>query len=215
MTLAVPTSKLEMTVPKSLDTMVGAIVATAFLLFFIILGVFNLFNQIAIIPSIIWLMLIGMWLHAGGKEKGFRRFAIDVLGYFSLNQFIRTTSRESGHNEIQFGYKIFGCRLFYLTIPLNKIESVNWSTGQATSMTGRDMNDWHVFIWHDHDNPAKSQRKAKLPYPLPHPDQDVYGVGPSGRKQEIEAFGHAVVDFLRNSGATLVQGNNECTFVRS
>jgi hypothetical protein len=201
---------LELAVPKRIGAVIGATVLTAFVLFSIFLAIYNLFNWMAIIPSVIWLLLIGWTLISLSKEKGCRRFATEILGAFSLKQFVQAIRRENGLNEIQFGYQMFGNRFLYLTIPIDKIDHVNWRTGQATDMAKRDMNDWHVAVWYDHDNSIKSQKKAKWR----HPDQDIYIVGPSGRKQEITNFGHALLDFLRKSGASLVQGNNECTFVR-
>ena len=205
---------LELTVPKLIraviGAVIGAIVLTTFILFFIFMAIYNLFNWMAIIPSVIWLLLVGWVLIGFSKEKSCKQFATEILGAFSLKQFVQTICRENGRNEIQFGYQMFGRRFLYLTIPVDKIDHVNWSTGQATDMAKRDMNDWSVAVWYDHCDPIKSQMKAKWRYP----DQDIYIVGPLGRKQDITDFGHAFLDFLCKSGASLAQGNNECTFVR-
>jgi hypothetical protein len=208
------TPNLELAVPQSVrevvGTLIGAIVVTAFLLFFIFLGIYNLFNGIAIIPSLIWLLLVGSVLIGFCKEKGSKQFATEILGAFSLKQFVQTICRENGQNEIQFGYWMFGHRFLYLTVPAEKIDHVNWHTGQASHMAKRDVNDWSVAIWYEHGDPIKSQKE----HWRKNPDQEVYIVGHSGRKQEIETFGLALVEFLRKSGATLVQGENGCTFVR-
>jgi len=189
---------------------VVAMVLTAFLLFFVLLAIHNLFHGAAIIPSAIWLFLVGASLIGFGRERGVRRLAIDLLGAFSLKEFVRTGRPENGQNEIQFGYQIFGCRLLYFSVSADKVESIHWGTGQATSRAGRDMDDWSVAIWYDHGDPIKSQKQQKWR----HPDQDIYIVGPMGRKQEIAAFGNVLLDFLRKSGASLMQGRDECTFER-
>ena len=208
--MSTPTSTQELAVPKQMREVVGAMMLASFLLFFVSLAVYNLLNCAAIIPSILWLLLVGAVLAGFSREKGARPFAIEILGAFSLKHFVRTIHRETGGTEIQFGYRMFGRCHLYLTIPVEKIEHINWSTGQATHMARRDMNDWSIAIWYEHGDPIKSQKqKGSL-----NPDQDVYIVGTPGRKENVAAFGHALLVFLRGSGASLVPGNNECTFVR-
>lgn len=202
--------KLEMRVPRTASSLVGAIAISMFLLFFIFLGLFNLFHGKAVIPSIIWLLLIGAAISGPCREKGIRRVASDIWGSFSLNRFIQTIRHENGHNEIQFGYRLFGFRFKYVSIRADKIARVNWRAGQASSITGQDKNDWSVVVWYDHGDPVKSQKRIKRNYP----DQEMHIVGPMGRKQTTAEFGQAVVTFLRNSGASLVRDDNDCTFVR-
>jgi len=72
------------------------------------------------------------------------------------------------------------------------------------------MNDWSVVLWFDHGDPVKSQRNQRFRKP----DQDVHIVGPSRRKDLTTAFGHSVLEFLRQAGADLVPGEDEFTFVR-
>ena len=74
------------------------------------------------------------------------------------------------------------------------------------------MNDWHVWVWFDHDDPALSEAQRKWPHP--HPDQEICGIGPSDRKEVTEAFGLKFVDFLRNAGADLVSGPTPNCFLR-
>ena len=201
---------LELKVPKSIGAVIRTTVLTTIILFFIFLAIYNLFNSTATIPSIIWLLLVAFIFWDSGKSKGYKQFAIEILGAFSLKEFVQTIRRENGHNEIQFGCQMFGRRFLYLTVATVKIDHVNWKTGQATDMAKRDMNDWSVLVWYNHGDSVKSQKRAKRP----HPNQDLYIVGPPGRRKEIETFGLVFIEFLRKSGVTIVQGNNKCTFVR-
>jgi hypothetical protein len=73
------------------------------------------------------------------------------------------------------------------------------------------MNDWHVVLWFDHNDAAKSLRQNMLRKP----DQEVYVVGPERRKKTTEAFGLSFVEFLRAAGVMLVPGEKENCFVRS
>jgi len=77
-------------------------------------------------------------------------------------------------------------------------------------MAGHDMTDWGVYLWFDHNDPDKSEKKRKLKKP----DQDIYRVGPSTRKSRAEAFGLSFVAFLRDAGAKLDQGAIPTCFVR-
>ena len=77
-------------------------------------------------------------------------------------------------------------------------------------MAGRDLGDWSVALWYDHGDPAKSLAQKKHRWP----DQEVYIVGLTGPKNKVDAFGHEFLNFLRQSGVFLVQGENDRKFVR-
>ena len=95
---------------------------------------------------------------------------------------------------------------------MDKVESVDWRAGQASGMTGCDMDDWHVALWFDHDDPIKSEKERQW---HPKPEQDVYIVGPTRRKKDTASFGMEFVGFLRQAGAALEQGEDDCTFTRT
>jgi hypothetical protein len=201
---------LELAIPKPKRVIIGPIVLALFLVFFIALAIYNLFHAQAIIPSSLWLLLVGSMLFGFCKELGVKQVAINVLGAFSIKESIQTVPRKDGLNEIQFGYRFLMFRFLYLTVPVNKIESVEWSPGQFSCRMGKDMNDWLVSVWYDHDDPVKSQLQSKLR----HPDQEIYIIGLGGPKAEINIFGRSVLDLLRHSGASLVQGASDCIYVR-
>jgi hypothetical protein len=200
----------ELAVPQPVRAVIGAFALTGFILFFVLLAVENLLNWAAVIPSLIWLSLVSAVLFGFCKERGISQVLTEILGAFARKQFARAIPHDGGQSEIQFGYRILGYQRLHLAIPLDKIKSVNWSTGQATHMAGRDMNDWSVALWYDHDDPARSEEKKGLRKP----DQEVYIVGPTGKKENTAAFGRSFVDYLRESGASLVAGDDDCTFVR-
>jgi hypothetical protein len=198
----------EMAVPKPRGEIIGAYVLTTAIVFFVVVGVSNLLNRIALIPSIIWLVLVATVVWGRCRKEGIGKFLTNVQGRFASKHFVEKISEEKVRTEIRFGYQLFGRRYFYLRLPIDKIETVEWRSGQATDMVGRDMNDWHVVLWFDHDDPAKRDKWSRKP------DQDIYIVGPDRRKEDTEAFGLSLVDFLRNAGALLAQGEDNCSFVR-
>lgn len=201
-----------MLIPKSLSDTIIEIVLTVIVAFFTILGVSNLLNHVAIIASSIWLAFVTLSIWSACKYGGgLRKFLINHLAVFSPRHFVESIPRENGPAEIRFGYQLCGLRLFHFRVPVDKIETVGWHTGQTTSMARRDINDWQVTLWLDHDDPVKSQKQQKW---HEKPDQGCYIVGPSGPKKDTESFGLAFLDFLRGAGASLLQGEYDCTFVR-
>lgn len=200
----------ELPVPKFKRVVVGVGILTAFILFFVFLAIYNLRNRMGIIPSTIWLLLVGFVFAGFIKTNGWKKSFTDILGAFSRNEFVRTVRRENAETDFQYGYKIFGKWFSYFTVGLKKIETVEWSTGQASHFAGRDMNDWQVVVWYDHGDSFKSQKK----HMLKKPDKDLFIIGMSSAKLETAALGCSVLDLLRRAGATFIQGKNDCSFIR-
>jgi hypothetical protein len=71
-------------------------------------------------------------------------------------------------------------------------------------MAGRDMSDWHVFIWYKDDTGRKSRK----------PGQWVHVIGPSRSKGETESFGLAFVELLQKAGIILQRDNEGFRFTR-
>lgn len=201
---------LELPVPKSRLAVFGAAIATAFVLFFTSLALHNLWDWTAILPSTLWLLLVSAVVVDLIRSKGIKQFVVETLNVFSFREFVWTIPRVNGQNEIQFGYQLFGRRFVHLRIAAEKIEHVEWSTGQASHQVGRDMNDWSVAVWYDHGDPARSEGNKGWRFA----DQEIHIVGPPRSKKEVVAFGQSFLNFLRQSGANLVQGENDCKFVR-
>lgn len=196
--LAIPKWSGDFIVSAALYTI--TVLATA-------VAVLNLwYFRAAIAVSCIWLAFMVWQVRAACKEQGgFRKCLIHVLGFFARKHSVESVRQETGSVEIRFGFQLFGRRLAYLNLPLQKIETVEWNPGQNPRL-------WHVFIWFDHDDIEKSRMRSKWSRK---PDQEIYGVGTSGPKKKAEALGLALVDFLIRAGAMLVQGKAENTFVRA
>ena len=203
----------EMTIPKSGAEVTFHFVITLIVVVFVVLAIVDIFIGIALIPSCIWIALVTMIIWSEGrKQGGFRRFLTNRLGDLFGRHFAEIPAQDLQSREIRFGYELLGHRFLNQTINIDRIETVEWKTGQATDMAGRDMNDWHVCLWYDHCDPAKSEKQHKW---YRKPDQDLYVVGPSTQKNEIEALGMELVAFLRAAGAALVQSEKSNCFVRT
>ncbi len=206
---------LELRVPKTLREEVGAVVGTimltAFVVFFVWLAIYDLLNSVAYIPSILWLALVGTIIFGFLKEFGPKQVLIEVMGFFAPKQFIWTVPRDDTTKEIHYGFQVFGHRFSYWKIPADKITEVYWNTGQTTHQVGRDMNDWSVVVWYEHNDPAKTLKREKY---SKNPDQELYLIGPPGKKEDTTAFGHSLLDLLRKSGVSLIPSEDECHFQR-
>jgi hypothetical protein len=201
----------ELRMPKLAREITAPVFMMAFVLFFIVLAVVNLANRSALLASSLWLAFIGLILFAGFKEEGFSKLRLGFLRVFARDEFIQAVELEPDRRFIRIGFRLLGFAFYRLTIPVGKIESVSWSTGQGTYFAKRDMNDWQVSIWYDHDDPVKSQRQAGWRKA----DQEILLIGAAQKKEITEAFGKAVAEFFREAGANLIPAEADCAFVRA
>ena len=169
-------SKGEMTVRKLWSDMIWSWIIWGIVFGGTVLGLVNLFTGVAIIGSLIWLVIVayGFWT-AAQNEGGIRRVLVNILGDFAPRDFIQSVFQAGSSSEIRFGFKWFGRDISHLVISVDRIESVEWRTGQASARVGGDLDDWHVAVWYDHCDPDRSLKGAKTSKP----DQDVYIVGPT------------------------------------
>lgn len=177
------------------------------------IAVLGLRQGTAMIPSLIWLALVmvpaGLAVISAWKEVGLWRLLTDRLAVFVGNSFALYRSSEQP-SCIRFGYRLFGWPVFQLDVPIHSIKAVKWSTGQATALAQRDMDDWQVVLWFDHGNPERSRRRSFHSKP----EQEPYLVGRNGRKTVIESFGLEFVAFLRQAGADLIPGDADNVFIQ-
>jgi len=201
----------EMTIPSSRGETLWTGFLSLIVVVFAILAVLNLANRVAIIPSVIWLLIVSWILWSGWRDAGgIRRCFCDWIAIFAGRRFAMSANDDAGQPSVRFGYELFGRRFYERTIPLYRIESVEWSPGQATSMAGHDMKDWSVALWYDHGDPEKSKKH----HMLRKPDQDVYIVGPSRPKEDTAALGEDFLSFLRAIGSTLLRGDTDSVYIR-
>ena len=198
-------------IPKPMSETVIACVRTGIIGFFSAIAISNLLHGIASIPSGLWLAIISAVIIGHCVGHGLKRSVADFLGSFSRRGFADVVQGEDGRVIVRFRFTLLGHRVTHRAIPVEDIEGVHWSTGQATSLAGRDMNDWQVAVRYDSVDAARGswrRRRSRRPSP------DVWFVGPPGERQHAAAFGQGVVSFLQQAGADLVRGQDGCSFTR-
>jgi len=159
---------------------------------------------LSLITSAIWLsFVVALLTGAIAASGGVRQFMIEQLGAFSRKQFAAIERQQSGPPLICFGYRRFGRHFYFLKVRIDAIEALDWHLGQASSISGKDENDWSVVLWFDRSR----LRSVSNPY-LRRLHYRVYTVGPYGTKQQIESFALSLLEFLRRAGAKLAQGED-------
>ncbi|MBN2589399.1 MAG: hypothetical protein JXA96_06030 [Sedimentisphaerales bacterium] len=207
------TSSNEITIPKSRTEVTFQFLITLIVVVFVAIAILDIILGVALVVSVVWLVLITMLIWSKNRQQGnLYRFLMNYLGNMFGRHFAEMPAQNSSHNEVHFGYELFGRRFLKQIIRIDRIESVEWYTGQATDMAGRDMNDWNVCLWYNHNDPVKSEKNSKWHRK---PDQDVYIVGPSVNKEKVEALGTLLIAFLRDAGISLVQSEESNCFVRN
>lgn len=194
-------TRLEMPIPKSWGEVTFHLVMTTIIVFFAFLALVNLCLCVAVIPSLIWLAFVTMCVRSSAKRAGgLRSFIINQMGDMFGRKFVERDASDPEHECIRFGFRLFGHPFIQKRVPLQKIESVAWHTGQASGMAGRDVGDWKVWMYFD-----RGDQKS---------DHVFYGIGPAVRKERTETLGRAFVSFLQQAGVNLVQEEKTNCFVR-
>lgn len=160
----------------------------------------------ASIASVLWLVIVS-WIVISNlrDEGGIRQYVVNRLGAYSQHHFIRATPHDAA-NTISIGYVLFHRPLNFLTIGTTAISSISWDSGQATAMSGRDMNDWHVALWYRH-----IEGPQRRPFPGLR-DEEIFIIGRSGARSTKEIVGKQLVEFLLSVGLELMPGRSEREF---
>ena len=114
----------ELAIPKSRREVIGVIAFEVFILFFVLLAVHNLFQRVAIIASILWLLLIVAVVWSSCRKDGVKRFLIELLGAYSLKHFVRVVPPESGPARFRSGIGFFA--IVFCTLRSPSIRSKVW-----------------------------------------------------------------------------------------
>ncbi|MFZ9034108.1 MAG: hypothetical protein ACO21J_09185 [Anaerohalosphaeraceae bacterium] len=199
----------EMRILKSIRQFVGEIVAlfvmSSFVLFFVLLAIFNLVllkgeSYIGILASVGWLALVlwGVW--GVYKFEGIRHSLIFIMGIFSRYHYAAVCHQVEGWDALCFGYKLFGRNFYLLKIKCDGIKTVDWSMGQASSRCGQDAHDWSVVVWYGKRQATKGTWDSCDEH-----DLGLYIVSPEQAKVKTEEFGNRFVSFLRDAGVPAAQ----------
>jgi hypothetical protein len=203
----------QMPIPKSQSEAVFQFVIDVIAIVFAILAIVDLCSGVALVASCLWLVLVTITVWISAQEAcGLRSVFISHIGSLLGRYFVEVDSVETPLGSLRFGFQLFGHRFVEWSVPLDSITLVKWSTGQASGIAGRDMNDWHVTLRFNHSDPAKAEVQRQRQYTKP--EQELHSIGPSAPKDHAETFGLALIDFLRDAGVDFVQGAEPTCYVR-
>ena len=170
---------------------------------FTALAIWHLFTAqtascVTLLAAALWLGLVFIVICGtiSDTRGGFRQFLVDRMNDFASQRYMEAVQPESGAAIIRFQFVAFGRTFTALEISTEAISTVDWSKGQASSIAGRDMDDWHVVLWY-HD---EGRRTPRVPGGR---SEELHLIGPTGPFAEIEPFGRLVVEFLREAGVEL------------
>ena len=156
---------------------------------FVFLAIFHLVrfrwaSWITIAASLAWLLIIVASIRAAiSDDGGFRQWLFFRINDVSRRHFVEVSSTEHETPRVRFGCMWFNCSIYILEIPIKAVSSVDWRTGQASSLAGRDMNDWHVTIWYRHPGRIKAK-------PFWVRSERLHIVSYFGSRTTIELFGN-------------------------
>ena len=150
----------------------------------------------------IWLLLNGFACYVLGcfDPGGVRTCYVNWQGQFGPRQLAWIERRTGEVPMVCFGYELWGRRFKYLSVQAARVRSVQCSLGQASSMTGIDMNDWCVCVWFraEQQSPRSSGVERNGEW------LSLHIVGTQGLKQPIAEFGLAVESFMELAGVVIV-----------
>lgn len=207
---------MEICVAHSRGSAVAVIVVIAFVGGFTWLSIDNLLDfrrtpWRALIASVLWIALvvfiIVMTIRGNG---GIGRTLVQILGNFSVRQFVRIADDPQRGRAFSYGYRLFGRRFEYVRVSLDGIQSIGWSTGQASQMRRKDCDDWSVALWCDTE-----RIQTRLGIWDRNDPQHIEIIGLSGARSETETLGRAIVVMLERGGLMLRSDSSDCRFERA
>lgn len=199
----------ELRIPRR-GSPLGTTVFGLISLILLLVAIWNLFNVASvsagsIAASLVWLLLVAWIVIVNLREEGgARQYLINRLGAFFRHHFVRAVPDDGKADQIRIGYLLLGRPFYYLVVDVEAISSIDWSSGQATSMRGKDMADWSVALWYWH--PDGPRRKS---FPGVR-DEAIFIIGPNGPREAAESLGRQLAEFLTLVGIELQPGRDDC-----
>lgn len=203
-----PVTAYRMDLPRP-DGSLSVPVFTTLLAFFVAVAVFNLANYdivpyYATVLSVLWILFVVVGISfAVIEEQGIQRFVTNRIATLSSRHFVEVSSQHAEVLAVRFGFKLFNVQFTQFQIPSTKLVSIAWSAGQATGISGRDADDWHVVVWYQHKG---SRRRTESGYR----EESLHIIGPSSPKANAVETGKQLVAFLGSIGITFYPTSNEC-----
>ena len=184
----------------------GTMLLLSFVGFFTAMAVYNIVHLQAVVRSAVWTVLVTFFVTALVIDNGLKQSVIALLGFYARRWFVETVP--AGENaampaqtsaRLVSGFELLSRTLHYRDIPLDSIISVDWSPGQVSDRSGRDANDWHVWVYHNVKGRSREQASS------PCMAHDLFAIGDEGSREQAEELGRRVVALLQEAGVRLVE----------
>lgn len=163
----------------------------------------SVLNWIEIGGSVLALGGVGLIVYSGIEEQGGLRGAMTrCAGAFARTAFLEITQDRDGIAMLRHGFHLFGTAFTYSEIAIDRVYGLSWSAGQGSDMSGKDLNDWHVFI----DHHAKRWNQ-------PDDWRSVVVISPSLSSKDAHTLGTKALGFLQRAGVRLMPDQRESSYV--
>ncbi|MFG0294162.1 MAG: hypothetical protein ACF8MJ_13560 [Phycisphaerales bacterium JB050] len=186
-----------------------------FIAFFVGVAAYNLIHiaslsTIAIVCSALWICFVLMWVIGGiVSVGGVERAYIQCLGIFARKAFVEIYKPLGGTPKLRHGFELRGRDYEYDCIELSRVETVDWSTGQASGMRGFDCHDWTVAVWFWKSEDADSSHHG-----LVNPNRGLILITPYLTKLRAISVGRQVGEMLIAAGLPLSERDDDCGYYR-
>lgn len=186
---------------------VAGVVALVVISFFVVVAIFNLANYrnfptSASVLSVVFLVPISVGLCLMTSDvftQGLRHFSVERMAPFSPSHFVEVLQRTGDEQVVRFGFILFDRQFIQLQITESEIASVEWSSGQATALAGRDLDDWTATVWY-HQKGSKRWITANC-----YSDEASHRIGVPAPCGTAAANANELVTYLESSGIAFRQ----------
>jgi hypothetical protein len=191
------TGHAELLVPKSRIEPLAAVIGSIVIGVFLTLAVRNIRHGEAVLPSLLWILLLALAAGTAIRKSGVRGFLVGIVSAFSGTQVLQVRPSADEPASLGIGFRLCRHTVIERQIPIRDIASIHWSTGQASDLARHDVNDWTVRVWYwhrDHEREFTEQKRG-----LRRAGQAVLIIGPPRVRHVTEALGQEVSNFLSDA----------------
>jgi hypothetical protein len=159
--------------------------------------------------SVGWLLLVGASVVGLVREAGgVVPWLEELVGHLVGRRFLAVEADGRGVSRLCVGYRLAGLRVHHLVSTLDGSRKIEWSRGQASAITGEDMEDWSLTLQIDEGafhKPSSCQS-----------DRGVfrYWLGVSGSREEATALADEIASSCRAHGVRL-ERETDTSYARS
>ncbi|WP_372367192.1 hypothetical protein [Candidatus Uabimicrobium sp. HlEnr_7] len=169
------------------------ILSYSFFLFFITIALLNISQNIALVPSFLWLGIVFFFVRGSIYYEGLKSFFLGHIKLLATRHFL-TIDHSNEKPILQFGYELWGKRFYCFQTSVDNLAIVSWSYGQGSHRLGWDCGDWGVTFCIN--TSACGEKKS----------QEVFCINEHDlSRKNCFKLGIAIVIFLQRNGAQLTQ----------